>query len=128
MGAVQGQVVLRRIGFASWLGALYFGLLYLAVGVLGVSEVVTRFGDQSAMIFHVVGVVDDSRQQNQAALDRATAMLAANAEQLETAVVELRRAGIKAGLPLEKIQPVIDNYDVAPRLATLLGRPVDPDV
>jgi len=125
---VSGLAFLRRGVFVWWLATLYLGLLYLGVGALGVSELVGRYGDQAAMIFHVVSVVDQVRQQERETVEGDEAKLAVNAAQRDAAVAELRRFGVQAGLPLEKIQPVIDNYDLAPRLAALLGKPVESKV
>lgn len=109
----------------AWLAFLYLGLLYVAVGALGVSEVVSRFGEQAVYVFHTVTVVDELRQQQKQDVKSKLERLRSIDKELEAAVRDLRTFGISAGLPLEKIQPIIDNYDHAPRLTDLLGKSVE---
>ncbi len=116
----------RLAGSMLWLCLLYGGLLYVAVGVLGVSELTSRIGGQSAGLVHMVEVARDIRDNERDRLHREELQLQRLGEAYDAAVKDLRDFGIAAGLALQDIQPVIDTYNLAPKLSELLKKPVDP--
>lgn len=122
----------KRIGHVAgsmaWLCLLYGALLYVTVGALGVSELTRRIGSDSANIIHMIEVARDIRTAESANLHRDEARLEAREALLEQAVGNFRNFGVAQGLSLQDLQPIIDKYDLAPRLGTLLNRPVDIEV
>ncbi|MDA8230881.1 MAG: hypothetical protein M0006_06040 [Magnetospirillum sp.] len=117
--------IIRTLGSALWLVALYAGQLYVAVGALGVSEITNGLGSQAVYIFRAVDEGYAVRRSEQAQAAKDEEELSRLGKDIEGASGALRGMGVAKGLPLEKIQPVIDNYDLAPRLSALLGQPVD---
>ena len=116
----------RLAGSMAWLCLLYGGLLYVAVGVLGVSELATRIGGESARIVHMVEVAEDIRSDEREHLQADKRKLAEMDANYAVAVKDLRDFGVTQGLALQDIQPIIDTYNLAPKLSTLLKKPVDP--
>lgn len=116
----------RVAGSMVWLCLLYGGLLYVAVGVLGVSELATRIGGESARIVHMVEVAEDIREDERNHLQAEERQLVVMEQSYAMAVKELRDFGIAQGLALQDIQPIIDTYSIAPKLAALTKRPMEP--
>ena len=108
-----------------WMALMYVGTLYIAVGSLGVSEITRQFGDQAAYIFHKVAVLNSVHQQERWEYAETRQQIQNNMTRQDAADGELRSFGIVHGLALEKIQPIIDNYQSAPRLGDLLGKQAD---
>jgi len=119
------RALVRFLGSVGWLAALYLALLYLAVGALGVSEIYARFGDRAATIFHTVSVADGVHAHAEEDLRRHYARETEIEQALDDATRALRLKGIRSGLSLQQIQPVIDRTDYAPRLAELRGQAVE---
>jgi hypothetical protein len=118
----------RAAGSMVWLCLLYGGLLYLSVGALGVADLIGRIGASSANVVHIVNIAHDIRDQEQDSLNQEKARLGQMKDQLGTAIKEMRDYGVSAGLALQDIQPIVETYGLAPKLADLLKRPVSPDM
>ncbi|MBI3445294.1 MAG: hypothetical protein HY055_08010 [Magnetospirillum sp.] len=110
-----------------WLSLLYGGLLYIAVGALGVSELTKRLGAKAAAVVHIVTVAKDIREEAHHSLTRDEQQIQALNAQLATAIHELRDFGIANGLSLQDIQPIIDIYTLAPTISELLKKPTLPE-
>ncbi|BAE51507.1 hypothetical protein [Paramagnetospirillum magneticum] len=119
----------KRIGHVAgsmaWLCLLYGALLYVTVGALGVSELTRRIGSDSANIIHMIEVARDIRTEESANLHRDEAQLRVREELLDHAIGSFRDFGVAQGLALQDLQPIIDRQDLAPRLSTILNKPVD---
>ena len=116
----------RLAGSMVWLCLLYGGLLYVAVGVLGVSELATRIGGESARLVHMVEVAENIRDDEREHVRREERRLQRQSDAYDVAVKDLRDFGVAHGLALQDIQPIIDTYTLAPKLSELLKAPVDP--
>ncbi len=126
-GTVMGRGIGRLASSMAWLGLLYGGLLYVAVGTLGVSEINANLGEQAVEVFRSVRVMDQAMGETRRDRRHSRVRLAAIDVALDKATGDLQSFGVGAGLSIDKIQPVIDTYDYSPRLGTLLGAPVDAD-
>jgi len=125
MVSSEVKIAGRTAGSMIWLILLYGGLLYVAVGSLGVSDLTSRLGGRAANIVHIVSVAKDIREGERARLQLAETQLRQMDASLETAVRDLRDFGIANGLALQDIQPIIDTYALAPKLSDLSKRAVD---
>lgn len=123
--STRAKTFVQLAGSMSWLALLYGALLYVAVGALGVSELTRRIGDESANVIHMIEVGRDIRSGEDEALEREESLLAEKLSLLQGAISDFRNFGVAQGLSLQDLQPIIDNYDLAPKLSATLRRPVD---
>lgn len=119
--AMRTKTFMQLAGSMAWLCLLYGALLYVAVGALGVSELTRRMGSSAGAIIHMIEVAQDIRTSEAETLQRDRLTLAQKERQLAEAINDFRNLGIGLGLSVQQLQPIIDSYDLAPRLSTLTG-------
>jgi hypothetical protein len=126
--STRAKTFVQLTGSMVWLFLLYGALLYVAVGALGVSELTRRIGEEAATVIHMVEVGRDIRSGEEVALRRDEITLTEKEALLQKAITDFRNFGVTQGMALQDIQPIIDNYDLAPKLSTSLKKSVDVDV
>src|ERR1700761_9092171 len=89
-GEMAGFVrLLGRVGGSLiWLALLCMGLLYVAVGALGVSEITRNYGDQAVFILHEVSALDVAHDERHSEIDRKRELLTKVESSLDAAVGE----------------------------------------
>jgi hypothetical protein len=126
MDSTQPKSIGLLAGSMIWLALLYGALLYVAVGALGVSEMMRRLGTDASNIVHMVEVVNDIREGEMTRVRQEEKSRREKEAQLDKAIRAFRTFGSAQGLALQDLQPIIDDYDLAPRLSQVLKRDVDP--
>lgn len=81
LGRVGGSLI--------WLALLCMGLLYIAVGALGVSEITRNYGDQAIFILHEVSALDVAHDERHSEIERKRELLTKVENSLDAAVGEL---------------------------------------
>lgn len=109
----------QRAGAFLWLLVLYAGLTYLAVGTIAVSQIDSRFGDQSGYIFHVADIADQQRRVRSMQVRDADQLAYQAQLQRDAALVELSAHAQRLGVSLPALKAAMNNPNAPLRLRDL---------
>lgn len=105
-----------RVGALLWLLVLYVGLTYLAVGTISVSQINTRFGDQSGYIFHIADIAEQQRSAHSLQVKDADELAYRSQLQRDSALAELGAQAQRLGVAMPALREALDDPKASVRL------------